>query len=316
MAEIYLSTGNVLPLFQSAEVERPVNVKVEFINQTLQLSQSVKVNPIRLTAQNQLQILQEVRNRSISLTVSNYLELHQNANRPKFLYVTNQLILTQSAKKVLHQIVGNTLTYNQSVNVSKGISQTLVFNQSVTINIIRSLNVAQVFQINQGVALYKNNDSSFIMAPPSAPIVYNPVSLTNGLVTVTLTIPEFGDVNNIEHHRIARESRGGDRIIYHDLIWPIRESLQLEFRDLSENQGKQLLNFLEDTLGTTITLIDHYGTTWSGIILNPDLEIEQEDGAECAGFATEIQFEGIIVNYLIMPEGTPLRMPEGFLVVP
>lgn len=122
----------------------------------------------------------------------------------------------------------------------------------------------------------------------------NVVISSNGR-SVTLTHPEFEDVDKIEQPRIVRESRGGTKIVYRDPTWPLIETLILRFQNLSQNQVWDYLNFVNDFIAQEITMIDHKGITWTGYIINPDAEATQDkrsNGDNCGGFSIEMQFQG------------------------
>lgn len=295
MAEIFLVTGNILPLYGAVNFTRPDGLIAKTVKNVLPLTQSVsvKINPLRLNTSNTLNLTAQARSTSKILAVSNVLELNDVVARRYFYSVFSFLNLSHVGKTVIHEIVSDTLTFSQLLGAARGVSQTITFTDDVTYNIIRVISVVQSVNFVQSVSIYKSNNPGFVFNPVAATPEYTPIILTIGSRVLTLSVPEFGDESRIEHHRIARETRAGDKIIYKDPIWPVGETLQLSFQDLSQTQASQLLQFVEDTLGQTVLLTDHFGIVWSGIIINPDLDVEQANSAACSGFETEIQFEGV-----------------------
>src|SRR5262245_14342067 len=123
------------------------------------------------------------------------------------------------------------------------------------------------------------------------------VTLTGAGKTVVLPSPEFDDTLKVEHLRVNAESRAGTRIIFRDPDWPITQTLEYKFTDLSQYLAWNMLDFIQATLGINITLVDYTGKTWIGIILNPDAAIEQYspnfNDFNCGGFSIELKFEGV-----------------------
>lgn len=122
-----------------------------------------------------------------------------------------------------------------------------------------------------------------------------PLEVTGYGLHVVLNVPVFGDSDQIEHHRINRETRAGEKIIYRDAKWPVTETLKFKFEDLSQIQVKNILLFINKTLAKTITLKDQNNVSWTGIIVDPDTEATQDTRTEsdlCGGFSFEFSFEG------------------------
>lgn len=101
------------------------------------------------------------------------------------------------------------------------------------------------------------------------------VTLTYGSLSMTLRNPDFENVDRIEVSRISRKTRGGDLVIYRDPAWPTTRSFDLKFSFLSEIQTRNLLRFLDQSLGQNIVLVDWEGRSWTGIITTPLAEVTQ-----------------------------------------
>lgn len=101
------------------------------------------------------------------------------------------------------------------------------------------------------------------------------LTLTKGSLSVTLRNPDFGDTDAIESRRIQRKSRGGDLILFRDPMWPKTETFTFEFSFLSRPKQMQLLQFVIETLGQEVTLVDYNGRSFNGIITTPSEELAQ-----------------------------------------
>jgi hypothetical protein len=115
-------------------------------------------------------------------------------------------------------------------------------------------------------------------------------AIFNASKTVTLRSPDFGNKTKIEVRKINRKSRGGDIIMYRDSEWPRTSFYQVSFSFLKEQQAKDLLKFLMDTLGEIISFTDHEGFTRNGIVITPNDPIVQA-GREDFQASFEIQVQ-------------------------
>ena len=115
-------------------------------------------------------------------------------------------------------------------------------------------------------------------------------AIYNSSKTVTLRSPDFGNKTKIEVRKINRKSRGGDIIMYRDPEWPKTSFYQVSFSFLKEQQAKDLLKFLMDTLGQVIGFIDHKGFIREGIVITPNDPIVQA-GREDFQASFEIQVQ-------------------------
>jgi len=126
------------------------------------------------------------------------------------------------------------------------------------------------------------------------------VTLSGAGRLVTLPDPDFEDSWTIEHLRINQESRAGTRIIFRDPSWPRTEVIDFKFSNLSQYLAWDVLAFIQATLGIQFWLMDHFGQSWYGIILNPEAEATQNEsnlrGDNCGGFTIELKFEGTVMS--------------------
>lgn len=102
--------------------------------------------------------------------------------------------------------------------------------------------------------------------------------------------PNLGNIDRLSMVRINRESRGGTLIVFADPIWPKVESMLLSFSGLSQQQGQDLMTFMEGHIGEEIRLIDWEDRLWRGVIVNPQDPVVQ-DGPGCR-YTASYEFEG------------------------
>lgn len=111
---------------------------------------------------------------------------------------------------------------------------------------------------------------------------------------VDLRAPEFGNTERIETTRINRESAGGTLQVYADPVWPRVHQLVLQFSALKTDQARELLRFIERTLGGEIGVLDHERRIWRAVITNPQEAVIQ-DGRENHSVTLEMEAERVSV---------------------
>lgn len=97
----------------------------------------------------------------------------------------------------------------------------------------------------------------------------------DGIPSIKLNRPEYGNVLRLDMTRINRRSRGGDLIVFREESWPKTKTLVLTFAWISDNSKRLLLKFFKDYLGQKVRYIDHLGFTWEGFIMTPAAQIIQ-----------------------------------------
>lgn len=90
---------------------------------------------------------------------------------------------------------------------------------------------------------------------------------------ITLPSPLFGNREEVQVSRIQRKSAGGNLFTFADSQWPISRFFKVAFDSLTDAQRTDLFTFLAASLGRPIQLIDHDGTSWSGILTNPNGDV-------------------------------------------
>lgn len=105
---------------------------------------------------------------------------------------------------------------------------------------------------------------------------------TGPVSTIILRAPEFNNSYRTSCTRIYTETRGGELVVFGDRLWAKDEELAWTFTDLSLVDKLLLEQFLIQSLGKEILLIDHLSLPWKAIITNPDAEFVQDSDA-CGG---------------------------------
>jgi hypothetical protein len=298
MAEIVVVTGNLLTFLESVEVTRPDNLIVQVPSDTFQIFQFAQVeqNPKHVSVGNFFSIIDDAHLTNPVAKLTNTLQFVQQVIRTKYGNAVNYISFTQNTRTVGYEILNDTFMISQSLSVSRGLTNNLIYTQTVSFNIVKVQQITQSLSLIQAVRIYKYNDPRFVAIDASSGTQdFTPITLVYGPITLPLCIPDFGDKDEINVTRVNRETRAGGRIIYKDPIWPIVETLTFKLSNLNQIQVKTLLDFIQNTLGTTITLIDHYGTTWVGIITNPEAQAEQNvivRRDNCPAFSIELSFQG------------------------
>jgi len=109
--------------------------------------------------------------------------------------------------------------------------------------------------------------------------------------SLTLPRPLFGDREELQLERVERQTRGGNLIVYRDKdYWTSKRILRYKFEGLTNAEIEDMFSFLNTTLGLEISLQDHEGRVWYGVIINP----QNESGKffRVCGNTAEFDFQG------------------------
>lgn len=185
-------------------------------------------------------------------------------------------------------------------------AQTLTLSQTVQRNVTRTRSVQHDLSITTKALGYKTilqsgNDCKRL------DLIYNPfgslatqpilsqttMTLTDGVHTLSLPRPLFGNREELQITRIQRSTRGGNLKIFRDAQWPTIRTFRYKFEGLSDTQINDVFTFFGQTLGKEITLTDYEGRVWTGFIVNPQGEAAQF--FRVCGMTTEFDFEGVPV---------------------
>lgn len=120
----------------------------------------------------------------------------------------------------------------------------------------------------------------------------SPMILTDGVTTITLRRPLFGNQEILDVQRIQRNNRGGELSTFRDDTWPIVHRTKYQFEGINDTLAQAVRDFFEDTLGLEITLTDYEGVVWHGYVINPSGVFSDEDNTTCDNTA-EFEFDGV-----------------------
>ena len=317
-----VSTSNTLTLTQSAVARGTLNVSA---SNTLALAQSVSTTIPAATAGNVIVLTQSVTvAQPWNVEASNVLSLFQetsvtlviNVDVTSFLQLTQQVdvgatALVQTASSHLHlsQSVRTDITLVEAssvivltqgvvVYVGQNASSTLELTQSIDLSYVATLSTSNAIVLTQNADAFIPADctwpdSPVLTARATTVFTYPYVAPTS---TVALRNPEFNNREGLRFQRINKQTRGGKRIIFRDPNWPQEIRIKMKFEYLTIEQRRSLLQFLEDSVGQEIGLLDHESRQWRGVILTPSSHVtEQKFGGPLgAGHETTLEFQGVL----------------------
>lgn len=121
------------------------------------------------------------------------------------------------------------------------------------------------------------------------------LTLTYPRITPTTTLvmknPAFGNSDTITFTKIDRTLRGGERIFFSDSKWGETQVFELLLERVCDPAFDQLLNFLNESIGKEIGLLDWENRQWKGIILGPNTSITEIR----SGYRVSLLFQGELV---------------------
>lgn len=143
-----------------------------------------------------------------------------------------------------------------------------------------------------------SGDTSYPEVSPTPPTLGSGVfTLTHPRVSPTTTLilknPVFGNTDNLSFVKVDRRTRGGEHIIYSDLAWSETQTLELNIENICQTETTidELIEFLNDSLGQEIGLLDWENRQWKGLIVVPETDILPT----VSGHKIRIVFEGTLV---------------------
>jgi hypothetical protein len=77
--------------------------------------------------------------------------------------------------------------------------------------------------------------------------------------------------------------------VYADPIWPKVKQLEFQFIGLTEDEGQELLDFIETSLGKEVKLRDWEGQEWLGVITSTEEPIVRN--RDTCNLSASISFE-------------------------
>lgn len=121
------------------------------------------------------------------------------------------------------------------------------------------------------------------------------ISLSYSTYTANLRSSDLGDILRFSSQAVTRTLKGGLPKIFKDPSWPVLEIRQYSFSSLTLAQITDFENLYRESIGMVITLIESYGVSITGIIMNPTIEILTIRD-NCA-YDLEFEFLATIVSY-------------------
>lgn len=139
-----------------------------------------------------------------------------------------------------------------------------------------------------------NSDPSYTPPSTAAPTLGNAVlTLTYPYASPTTTLvlrnADFGNNDKLAYTRINQQTRGGTLIVFADPQWPKVKTRTFAVSAICDDKRDAVLQFLEDSLGQEIGLLDWDNRQWRGIITNPDTAVTQAGRNDSS---VSIEFEG------------------------
>ena len=208
--------------------------------------------------------------------------------------VVDSLNLNQAVLFSFGLLIEDTLELEDEALIN-GEYQQLVSNDIGVEDFITYIIVANNDACTYGLFIGQADDPDFEPPPATPPTLGTAtLTLTWPYVTPTSTLvlrnPEFGNSESLAFTRIIRETRGGTLEVYGDPDWPQTTTLSITVDGLPGAIAEDFLQFLEDSLGQEIGLLDWENRQWRGIITTPDAEVT-DHGKACRRSIT-FEFEG------------------------
>lgn len=95
--------------------------------------------------------------------------------------------------------------------------------------------------------------------------------------TITIPSPTFGDIRRINNNDIRRRTRNGDLKVYASVDWAVIKVHSYQFTNIKDTIADdiitQLKTFFALNAGLEITITNHLGNSYDGVILTPVEEI-------------------------------------------
>lgn len=109
--------------------------------------------------------------------------------------------------------------------------------------------------------------------------------------TLNLRIPKFGDTKRLTAKFKIKRTLAGFPRVSRVTSWPQIEVLRFTIEALTQTQRDDFIAFIELTAGLNIRLLDHENVNWSGIIIDPTVEVTDE-GRGCQ-YQLAFSFRGV-----------------------
>lgn len=274
------------------------------VGNTITWQQAVTNNQHVETVKSSLTYAQDATSHStvINISVGHRLNLstsnEKNAHNLTVLqnYFASQTVSLPKTAETSQQYK---LSHTIAVTCGPGIKQKLTLSQTLGLNIVRTLTVISNYSpTSHAFAINATLGARFIAVPTptlnfhssGGSIKHTNVIWTFGNFTFTCRAPDFDNSEELQFSRVSRRSRAGDLIIYRDPMWPESIVLTLPYSLLGETDKNNFIYLFKLSLGKLVTYVDHWGLTWSGIILNPGEPVIQY--GRDTRYKTQVKLQG------------------------
>ncbi len=299
IAEIIQPASNAIEFSQTA-----VQTKVasETVAQTVELSDVVVGSNMNQVVDQQVDFADAVTEFGIFVEAFNTVSFAEEVTPGVFyLIVEDTVTFADETHRTYEETIAQTVEFSQEA-ISFPTENTLEFSQlaegSVAQPVLENLEFVQEIGLNTVLNLTIEDTISFRQSPqytlPALEMHYNPINVgpevgclehpadsltltkesfikfTFGSEEILLRNPAFGNIDTMGPRRIFRRTRGNQPKAYKACIWPVDLTFKFSFSDLDRRAMELLQAFLRLTLGKNVSLTDHEGRVWNGIILNPD----------------------------------------------
>jgi len=98
-----------------------------------------------------------------------------------------------------------------------------------------------------------------------------------GITNIEIPSPTFGDIRRVDDSAIRRRTMNGDLKVFSDSEWRVMIVHVYQFTNIKDTIAfpviATLKTFFSDNSGLPITIINHLGNSYDGVILTPAQEI-------------------------------------------
>jgi hypothetical protein len=286
------------------------------VTQSLTITQTVRQSIRNIQVNDPMVISQTLSKVAVrSYSASNALGISQSPSKTTDLGTFNRLFLNQIAAPSGNLFTHNELVITQSAVPQRSNIQTLNITQQALVNFpAREETPSQQLFITQHLTFFIFDRADIFQVDcntltPPVPVVYFTPDFR-----VEMPLPEIGDKDHIDVTRAQQLTRGGDLLVFQDLVWPKTEIITYRFIHMTRLQAYNMLQFMNDFLGQSVSMIDHRNKTWVGIITNPETPITCKHDTDCGDFEMEVQFQGIQQTFETITQ--PLTLSQAVVEVP
>lgn len=232
--------------------------------------------------------------------------------------VGDDVILDQQPKQTFTETPSSSISFTQTAEREVPADNTVTFSQTATYTVGNSATQSVTFDDTATVAgeftgpasttltfshtvipvienkcdLHEYTPIGTLAAAPSLSVATS-ISLTYSAFNITLRNPEFGNSDDVTSFRVFRQSRGGTYSSYRASYWPTETTLSYSFRALTRTEAQNFLQFYKDSLGQEVTLVDHEGRSWTGLIESVNAPVADNGGfVHNCGYSASLTFVG------------------------